>query len=58
VTRHARAGDDLMETVYEMKLWDNSRALELAATYLRLLKKKVEHLGEIDLVARLRGRAA
>jgi len=39
------------------------RALELVATYLGLLKKQVEHSGEIDLVARLRaarqrGRAA
>jgi hypothetical protein len=56
-------GDGLMETVYEVKLWDKLRGLELAAAHLGLLKKKVEHSGEIDLVARLRaarqrGRAA
>jgi len=63
VQRHSRAGDGLMETVYEVKLWDKIRALEMAATYVGLLKKKVEHSGEIDLVKRLqaarqRGRAA
>ena len=43
VTRHSRAGDGLMETVSEVKLWDKMRALELAATQLGLMKKKVEH---------------
>jgi hypothetical protein len=43
-----------VNTVYDLKLRANSRALELAATYLGLLKKQVEHSGEIDLVARLR----
>jgi hypothetical protein len=54
VTRHAPAGDGRVDTVYEVKLWDKLRALKLAATHLGLLKKKVEHSGEIDLVARLR----
>ncbi len=40
--------------VADVKLRDKIRALELAATYLGLLKKKVEHTGEIDLVTRLR----
>ena len=63
VTRHAPAGDVSVVTVSEVKLWDKIRALELAATYLGLLKKQVEHSGEINLVKRLqaarqRGRAA
>ena len=48
VQRHSRAGDGLMETAYEVKLWDKIRALELLATHLGLLKKKVEHSGEVD----------
>jgi hypothetical protein len=40
-------------SVYDVKLWDKVRALELAATYLVLLKKKVELSGEIDLEKRL-----
>ncbi len=63
VTRQAPAGDGSVVTVSDVKLWHKLRALELAATHLGLLKKKVEHSGEIDLVARLRaarqrGRAA
>jgi hypothetical protein len=45
-------------TVSDVKLWDKIRALELAATHLGLLKKKVEHSGEIDLVKRLQARQA
>jgi phage terminase small subunit len=63
VTRRSPASDGQVDTVYEVKLLDKLRALELAATHLGLLKKKVEHSGGIDLVERLRaarqrGRAA
>ena len=58
VTRQAPAGDGSVVTVSEVKLWDKVRALELAATYLGLLKKQVEHSGEIDLVKRLQAAKA
>jgi hypothetical protein len=35
----------LVETAYEVKLWDKVQALELAAAYLGLPKKQVEQLG-------------
>jgi hypothetical protein len=41
VARRAPAGDGRVDTVYEVKLWDKIRALELAAAHLGLLKKKV-----------------
>ena len=40
-------------TIADVKLCDKCRALELAATYLGLLKKQVERSGGIDLVKRL-----
>ncbi len=63
VTRPIVTGETVADVVYEVKLWDKMRALEFAANHLGLLKHKVEHSGEIDLVARLRaahqrGRAA
>ena len=54
VTRQAPAGEGAMVTVADLKLWDKMRALEFAGDLLGLLKKQVEHSGEIDLVARLR----
>ncbi len=47
-----------METAYEVKLWGKIRALELLATHLGLLKTKVEHSGEVDLVKRLQAARA
>lgn len=51
--RNITAGDGEMETVYKIKLWDKTRALEMLAKHFALLVERVEHSGSISLVETL-----
>lgn len=45
--RNITAGDGEMETVYKIKLWDKTRALEMLAKHFALLTERIEHSGEV-----------
>ena len=48
INKNAEAGDGVIDTVHKIKLWDKTRALEMAAKYFGLLTEKIEHSGEVS----------
>jgi len=47
IIKNAEAGDGKTDKVHRIKLWDKTRALEMAAKYFGLLQERVDHTGEI-----------
>ena len=47
VQRNLTAGDDSVDTVLKVKLWDKPKALDTLAKHLGLLIEKMQHSGEI-----------
>jgi hypothetical protein len=52
-TENLTAGDGEQDTTVEVKLWDKTKALELCARSLGMLKDKVEITAPEELLARL-----
>ena len=47
VQRNLTAGDDSVDTVLKVKLWDKPKALDVLAKHLGLLVERMQHSGEI-----------
>ncbi len=52
-TENLTAGDGSQDTTVEVRLWDKTKALELCARTLGMLKDKVEITAPDELIARL-----
>ena len=61
-TENLTAGDDAQDETVEVRLWDKTKALELCARVLGMLKDKTELSADADLLRRIAllnvGRAA
>lgn len=53
VTRNITAGDDQLDTIHKLKVWDKPKALEMLAKHFKLLTEKMEISGDEDLMNRL-----
>lgn len=49
VKRNLTAGDGEMDTVYKLKLWDKTKAIELLGKHLALWLERMEHQGRIEI---------
>jgi phage terminase small subunit len=49
VKRNLTAGDGAVDTVYKVRFWDKTRALELLAKHFGLLVERLESHGEITI---------
>ena len=56
IKRNLTTGDGVVDTIHEVKLWDNLRALEMLAKHFGLIKERVEHQGSLEVVDILKGR--
>lgn len=52
-TENLTAGDDSQDTTVEIKLWDKTKALELCARALGMLRDKVEITAPEEMLSRL-----
>jgi phage terminase small subunit len=51
--RNVTAGDGVMDTVYKIKLWDKTRALEMLAKHFALLTEVIKVEDEAGQIAKL-----
>lgn len=53
VTRNITAGDDQLDTIHKLKVWDKPKALEMLAKHFKLLTEKIEVSGDAELLSKL-----
>lgn len=53
VTRNLTSGDDQLDTIHKLKVWDKPKSLEMLAKHFKLLTEKVEVTGDEELMRRL-----
>jgi phage terminase small subunit len=49
IKKNAQAGDGIVDTIHKLRIWDKTKALDLLARHLGLLREDVQHQGEIIL---------
>lgn len=49
VQRNLTSGDDSVDTIHKIKIWDKPKNLEMLAKHFGLLEDKLEHSGVIEI---------
>lgn len=49
ITRNAKAGDDEVDEIHKIRMWDKTKALDSLAKHFGLLNERVTHDGDITL---------